>query len=131
MDGNPQDVRVDLAHSTSNNHVSEGAAYWRIWRMTQSPDYDPDEVVPLIMQHQRIAERMLRVANSLTTNIKREITSVRHAVLMIGSRGVNEFSRPNAVQFESTPEGRAIRTDAAETNAPMGMALRSSMRESD
>lgn len=120
MDGINQEIRVDPAHEATASGLPEGAAYLQIWQMAQSPGYEPDQLVPLIQQHPRIAERLLRVANSSAAGIKREITNVRRAILMIGSRGVTEFARPMAVQYASTSTGASIRTDAAETNSPKG-----------
>jgi hypothetical protein len=62
--------------------------------MAISSDYDPDEAHQIVAAHPTIAGRLLRVTNSLHHALDRRISSTRHALLLLGARGVRQFCDP-------------------------------------
>ncbi len=75
-------------------------------------DHDRAEVVKVIESDPGLATSVLRAINSAAYSLRRECTSVSHAVVLLGSRSIGELASGLAVlrQFSGLgPHGAAIR----------------------
>ena len=87
---------------------AEGQAYRQLYRLSTPATFVADDVLQVAEKHSAIADRLLRVANSMRRGTPRQISSVRHAIVILGARGLREFSEP----VVDSMEARLVRRDA-------------------
>jgi len=88
------------------------AAARELTRIIRNDDHDRAEVVKVIESDPGLATSVLRAINSAAYGLRRECTSVAHAVVLLGSRSIGELASGLAVldQFSGLgPHGAAIR----------------------
>ena len=68
------------------------------------PDLDFDEIESIIKQEVSLSFKLLRLLNSAAMGLQREVTSIRHALVLIGERPLKKWA--NLIAFSSLSDDK-------------------------
>ena len=93
---------------------AEQDAYRRLYKLSELAAFSADGILPIMTEHTGIADRLLRVVNSMRHPTPRRISDLRHAIVMLGANGMREFSEPVVQSIDARNDHSTQATSPAE-----------------
>ncbi|MEM7316805.1 MAG: HDOD domain-containing protein [Planctomycetota bacterium] len=125
--GRPR-YRLDPPHIAPTTD-EERYVYRRLFEMGSTGEFHIEDVAELVENHPPISKRLIRATNSMRYGLRRRISRLKHAIVMLGARGIREFSEP-VVHLMDQKEQKANKQENTRVPAPKGNFGRA-QRDSD
>ena len=93
--------RFDQPTKIAPTSQLERAAYRRLFALSSSVEFSVDLALPVIVDNPVIVARLLKFVNSTSRISQRRVTDTRHAITILGARGIREFSQPIVVSLDA------------------------------
>jgi c-di-GMP-related signal transduction protein len=95
--------RLDAPHIAPTT-PEERDVYRRLYELGSNGEFHIEDIAELVADHPPISKRLIRATNSMRFGLRRRISRLRHAIVMLGARGIREFSEPVVVAIDASEE---------------------------